>query len=300
MDAEKEHRPSPFTYGDPIAFLSDSHRSLRAKEPSLTLAKWAGRMGLRSPELLTLLLRRKKPLRLKHLGFLLKGLDLDASEQTYLKALVYRACARSAEEAELWDLLLARLNPGLAPRLEPATELFSHWLHAVVLTLGETLSHVDEHSVLAALRAPATSEEVRHAITTLQGFGLLQAGPDGRLRTTYQRVTSRNDVSHAGAKAYVRQVSALAAQAVSLPVQEREFQCFALAMNPDRLHLYKEIIRSFRSQMAQLSARENGTTVYQVNFQMFPVSHDLKEVATGPGKVAIEHPKPAESRPPLN
>ena len=102
---------------------------------------------------------------------------------------------------------------------------------------------------------------------------------NGKLICTFQRVTTRDDVANRGARSYHKQVAELAAQAIeSQPVEEREYQSFAVSVPRAKVKLAKEMIRKFRTQFYEAMTSEPGDEVYQTNIQFFRLTESPSEM----------------------
>lgn len=269
-------RPSVYAYDDPVRFVEDAFRWRKQQDPAISVRKAAQEAGWDSPAVLAGILSRKRSIKLKHAPFLARAIALDPSEMLYFKTLIQRAGAQSLEEREMFELLLNQLSPrddsGTLRSEEP--ELFSHWTHTAILSLARLGGcRADAEFIRARLKFPVAIEQVRATLELLQRIGLLSVDGEGMLKPIPQHVTTRTDVSHRGAQEYFRQVSALAAEAVPTPLDQREFQCFSLGIHQRDLPAFKQLIRSFRSQSEKLASGEKDR-VYQMNLQFFPLTSD--------------------------
>jgi uncharacterized protein (TIGR02147 family) len=259
---------------DPIELIKARFRQLKARRPELTLRAWAVEFGMDSPEVLVLILQRKKALRLRHAPALERALDLDPSQSLYFRTLIQYATARDEEERRYFRSVLDLLAPPMdmdAVRVE-SDELFAHWIDAALTPLSqvEDLS-MEAVRIAERLVAKVDTVQIGRSIEKLVRLRLLQADESGRLRATRHRVSTRTETSHAGARAYYRQVSELASAAADFPLETREFQCFAIGVRQAELPRYKELLRQFRVQLAKLESSAPDV-VYQANIQFFPLS----------------------------
>jgi uncharacterized protein (TIGR02147 family) len=267
---------SVFEYQNPRQFLLDSFARRQKADPSFSVRSLARAMGI-SHSLLILLLKNKRPLRSKHAPAISRGLRMPAAEQLYLQALIQFEAAATHEDRQVVAVWLADLHPGKSFRsLEfDRFQLVSHWVHMALLSMAE-LRDFDgtAEQATARLRGKVSLHEVRAAIERLLALGLLQKQADGRLRPTYDSVTSKNDAPDKGACAYHQSVSELARQAVvEQGAQAREFQAFSLATKRDKVPLAKELIRKFRLQFVNaVGVAGDGDDVYQMNIQFFQLT----------------------------
>lgn len=265
-----------YNYEDPRQFLLDYLADRQKQDPEFSVRRWAREMGMNSHALLVMLLQGKRPLRVNHVPFLAKGMNLPSQERLYLQALIQFAAASSTEEKALCNLWLSDLNPGGGFRTKEVDQFLSisHWLYTAILAMTD-LHGFDgtEESIARRLRGRVTVHEVRGALQRLLHMNLLERDSKGRLCATYQRTTTRDDIANEGARKYHRATSELAMDSVEeVPLDRREFQSFSMAVNHDKIPLAKEMIRKFRTQLAKAIASDAGDEVYQMNIQLFQLT----------------------------
>ncbi len=268
-----------YAYRDPVLFVIDTFDHRRKSDPGFSVRKWAREMGLSSPVQMAEILNRKRAIKLKDVDALQIGLGLDPSQRLFFQLLIKSAAAQTQEDRELFGTLLAHHSPGNDNQVirTDSESIFSHWVHMAILTLCriqdfparvETLVEVFEARVD---RATITS-----AIELLLEDGLLTVSAEGTLQRTSTSVSTHTDRTNRGAHEYFRQVADLSKQAIELPLDEREFQCFSFAIAQNQIPLAKELVRSLRTRLSALTA-ETASKVYQANLQLFPLTSELRQ-----------------------
>jgi len=271
---------SIYNYENPRQFLLDFQ-----SEAKLSVRALAKQMGMRSHTLLVMLLKGKRAIRMKHAAIIAKGTGLSSQEKLYLQALIQYANADDHEAKQLNAMWLAELHPHKEFKVKEIDDfiVISHWVHMAILAMSELKnSPLTPTKIAKRLGGKVTAHEVRAAVERLKTGGLLVEDSTGKLSATYQKVTTSDDVKNAGAKAYHKQVSELAAKAVEdLPLAEREFQAFAMSVSKDKIPMAKEMIRKFRAQFAKaIGADETGgDEVFQMNIQFFQLTESQPETA---------------------
>ncbi len=266
---------SIFDYTDPLKLMSDHYAQRKLNDPTFTIRAWASEMGLESPALLAMILKKERPLKLRFVGFLSKGLKLDPAEQLYFKILIMMSTAKSQEERETLEVVLRCFSPSphFKANYTQNSSIFDHWSTMAIFsaarikdlpgnaqTLSETfLNRVD----------PQTIEQ---GIELLESEGIIKKEGDS-LTPVFDRVSSQNNVPNDGARKYYRQVLDLAKEAVDLPVEERAFQSFSLAIRKEQLPLARELIFDLRNKLDALEGND-ASQVYQANLQLFPISKE--------------------------
>jgi uncharacterized protein (TIGR02147 family) len=267
---------SIFDYSSVRQLMLDYLSYRQKTEPKFSVRSWAKELGIGSHALLIMLLQGKRPFRLKHVPTIASGLKLSSAERLYLQALIQLESAQSAEEKQLCSLWLSELNPGMNFVSKELDEFIaiSHWTYTAILMLTETQGfRYDEAEICRRLRKKVSPIEVRSAVQRMLGLKLLVHDESGRLKATFNRLSTRDDVANEGAKKYHRSTIEAASEALDLPLDRREFQSFSMAMRRDKIPLAKEMIRKFRSQFVKaVGAESDGDEVFQMCIQFFQLT----------------------------
>lgn len=271
-----------YGYTDPRQFLLDSLSVKQSDDPKFSVRKWSKDMGLKNHSLLVMLLQGRRPLRIKHATFLSKGLRLSFSEQIYFQTLIQFANAESVEEKEHVALLLQDLNPGkdFSVREVDEFQVISHWIHMCILAMSEIKDfELNEQNIYKRLKKKVPINDIRAALRRLINLNLLKTNKVGKLVCTNNRVTTKDDVANDGVKEYHRQVIELAKEAISAPMDAREFQSFAMSIPKSKVGLAKQMIRQFRAKLSKAVSSEEGDEVYQTNIQFFQLTENPEHLS---------------------
>ncbi len=256
-----------------MQFILESFKEFKAKDSGFTVRKWADQMGLESPALLVMILKGQKALRVGFTDFLARGLALDEAEKLYFKTLILRKNARSDDEREVFDSILAALSPGknFSADYSESESVFDHWSTLTLLTAAKIPGFsVDPEKVRECFLAEVDPSTLRNGLRLLEEEGLMRRD-GGKPSPVYKRVSSQNDKKNAGARRYFRQVFDMAKDAIEMPLEEREFQSFSLAIDEGKLSTAKELIRDLRNRLAALEGSD-ANRVYHANLQFFPMT----------------------------
>lgn len=267
--------PVVYNYESARRFLLDSVGARKQAEPDFSLRSLSKAMDI-SHTLLVMLLQGKRGLRVKHAGPIARGLNLSSQERLFLQALIQFDCATDAEEKHLCSLWLADLHPERQFQTRQIEEflVISHWLHMAIFAMTD-LKDLEgtAESLQKRLHTKVDANQVQAALERMINLGLIEKTPSGQLRSTCQNLTTPDDIANEGARKYHKGVMELAADALDkLPLDKREFQSFALAVEKKKIPVAKEMIRKFRNQFVKAMASEAGDEVYQMNLQFFQLT----------------------------
>lgn len=255
-----------YSYHSATDFLIDSYKLLK-ESSDLSLRDWATQMGFESPLILTEVLKRKRPLKLKYLDFVAKGLNLIDKEKIFLKT-IHLFEKASGDEKEYFLSLMASMRPADS-EIEMDGGLFSHWLNVIIYKLGEIKG---EGMTFAEIRS-AIKEDVPVSLITkslelLMENGLIAVQGSHYKLTQKEYLSTPNDVLIKTSHNYYQQIITKASDSISRDVNEREFQCFAVGMKKEDLTKAKAIVRQARVDIANLH-KEDANSVYQFNLNGF-------------------------------
>lgn len=264
-----------YDYQNPRQILLDALAEKQKNKPEFSVRRWAKEMGLSTHSLLVMILQGKRPIRVQHTSFLGKGLGFNTNEQMYFQTLVQYENAKNIEEKNLISNFLSDLHPNgdFTCRELDEFEVIANWIHMTILAITQLKNfNGTEKEVYSLLGGKVTLNEIRAAMTRLINLDLLAWTDDGLLKPTCNYVTTKDDISNRGAREYHRQVMGLAKDALEeVPLTNREFQSFTMAVAEDKVPLAKKMIRQFRNKLHKTVSGE-GDNVYQTNIQFFQLT----------------------------
>jgi uncharacterized protein (TIGR02147 family) len=265
---------SVYTYECPRQFLLDTFSTRKSQDEVFSIRKWSKEMGLKSHSLLTQMLQGKKKIKLRHVDILNSGINLNSQEKLFFQHLIQYSNADSIEEKELVSNYLSEINPGgdFTTKDVDDYRLISDWSYASILSVLD-LSDFDGsiEDIHNRLKSKLTLADIKSKINRLKALGLV-SGED-KLKATYKKTTTKDDVANEGVKEYHKQVAQLGIEAVDeVDLINREFQSYAVSLNSKNIHKFKSLIRNFIASVDVES--NNGPTdqVYQLNVQFFQLT----------------------------
>lgn len=273
-------RPDVFRFLDARAFLAAAFEHEKSRNPAFSHRFVAKSMGSTSSGFFkdTLTGRvRISPARAAKFARLFK---LSREEAEHFEAMVLYTQADDAEEK---DRCLGRLTGGPQARRHTVLEAFQleyfkTWRHAAV---RETLALHDfrgDYAELAALLEPSiTPDEAEESLNLLLRLKLIRKNAQGR----YERVdkvirSGANDPARV--RPALRENLQLALRALdALPPAVRPFSQLTLSVSEESLSLIREKLAGLRRDVLDIAARdERVDRLYQINFQMFPITKVMK------------------------
>jgi uncharacterized protein (TIGR02147 family) len=281
LEMTSHQKPKVFDYESGNRFLVDSLNHLQKSDPKFSIRRWSKQCGIASHTLIVMILQGKRKLTLRLVPFVSDGLLLTTRERQFFQTIVQMDYSRSTEEKDLCRMWMSGLRPAdERSALEVDQYLaISDWIHTFILALSETKDfEARPEWIWEKCAKKVELLDIRSALLRLIDLGLIKE-VNGKWECTYERVTTRDDVSTAGAKEYHRQSAQLSVDATQTQaITEREFQSFSIALRKKDLPLAKELIREFRTKLCDaLDAPGEADIVYQTNLHFFRLSENSSE-----------------------
>jgi uncharacterized protein (TIGR02147 family) len=227
---------------------------------------------------LKLVIDGERNLGAESVGRFADALGLEGPDAEFFIDLVAFGQAQSvAEKNRAFERLAASRRFRAARRIDG--ELFaylSHWYNPAIRELAARDDFQEDPRWIAAqLRPRVSPAEAAEAMKLLLSLGLLVRDPTtGKVTRGEPTLTTEHEVRSLGAAAFHRQMLEQAGAAIeTVPREERDFAALTVCVSPETARLVKERIHQFRETLAEIcDADTQGSAVYQLNIQWFPLS----------------------------
>lgn len=270
---------SIYNHDDPISFISEYIDYQKNISEDFTLRKWSQELGLKSTAPLIDVLKGKKKLKGKLLETLSATLPIDHSEMMYFQAITGRALSESDEKRLMYDLLISDLKPFKSHSYTSFKEqgvhknLYAHWIYMAILTMAKLDNfEFTQSNIESKLRDKFDTDLIQEALDVLFTNGLLEKTDEGKIVRKYEAHANKTGHKIPDLESYFSMLCDYAKKAALISSDDRELQCFSMAIAKDKLPLAKEIIRKARKQLAALEEEGARDTVYQTNMMIFPLT----------------------------
>ena len=267
-----------YDFCDPVSMLEAFFKSAKDSSPELSVRQWASAIGFQSSDTLLKILTRKKDITPVLIEEISKSLNFDSTESNFFGFMVKYSQAKNLREKNLYEVVMKELAGPKGTRIEINDEdLFSHWSNLAILSFCNLKTNCTRKNLKSYFIEDVSQDLIEQSIDKLLQLGLLSEDTEGRLHRLYNHESSRNDQPMQSVRNYYRQVFDIGKKRVDFPVDEREFQTALLAIKRDQLPVIKDLIRSFKAKLAELSQVKEGEQVYHLNIQFFPMSKSIDE-----------------------
>ncbi len=271
-------------YVDPRAFLLDLFASLKKEDPSFSSAQWADQLGLKSRDVLRLILNGKRKISRELLPVFIQGLEFSEEEAEYFAKIVSLSSAsKVSDKKEAFSKVSELVRAGA--ELPESGELLSSPLVTRLITLL-TFKDVDKTSESLARLLKVDAETVSSALEKLEELGLARCDREesGQWSADVSNFYVKDRLGSAALQAYHKAALEEAIQGISLPARERRHRSILIPLSEEEFEaLYAELNLMMENLVARLGkdhlARKR---LYQINLNLIPVSEELKTPAPTP------------------
>lgn len=270
--------PSIYEFLDYREYLSDLTKTLK-KEKRFNLRNFAKNAEIRSPGYLKMVIDGRRNLSFDTIEKFCKALSLEGKEKKYFEKLVLYNQTQSPDQKKDYFDSLITLRPATSERtLEKQHSRYYSNPHYVTIREMVALKDFQEDSKWIAARCfpPIRPSEAKNAIDMLLELKLLARDKNGSLiQTETSLQTEDRNTQEAEAYHYHEAILDQARQALGrLSQNERHYYALTIPLKKKQ---YDEIVNDFyafrdKALRKVESISEDYEDVYQMNFQIYPVT----------------------------
>jgi uncharacterized protein (TIGR02147 family) len=265
------------------AYLRAYYEAAKRSRPSFSFRLFSELAGLKSPNFLKLVMDGERNLGPDSIQRFANALGLVPVEAEFFGDLVaFGQADNMSDKNRAFERIAASRRFRQARRIDG--ELFaylSHWYNPAVRELAARDDFQEDPRWIAAQLLPRiTPNEAAAAMKLLLSLGLLVRDPDsGRVVRGEPTLTTEHEVRSLGAAAFHRQMLERAAHAMELvPREKRDLCALTVCVSAETAALVKQRIHEFREALTELCDSDTqGSAVYQLNVQWFPLSWSKEE-----------------------
>ena len=277
----QETVPEIFTYLAYRRFLNDWFAQKKSVNPRFSHRLFARRAQVRSPSLLKEVIAGRRNLTSTTIQGFAQAMNLREEEALFFTDLVHLDQAKGSEgKNTAWERVAASRRFRSARPIEGAmVRDLSTWYYPATRELAHRDDFCDDPQWVASQLIPKiTPSQAQEALDTLHELGMLveadgKTGPaDVSLATPHEAGVNGMAVHNYHQAMLERAQFAMQ----TVPAEERHLCALTVAIPSEMVAKLKSELDSFQERLLNLCdehARQSER-VYQVNFQMFPLSRD--------------------------
>ena len=274
---KKNDSPMIFEYDNYRTFLTDLYKSLKEETEHFSFRFFSRQAGFRSPNFLKLVMEGKRNLSPESIEKFAKGLKLNKNEADFFRSLVLLNQATTVEEKKFHAeaVIRSRFYRKAYPLKQAQYDYYAQWYLIPIRELVDTIGFREDPEWIAhQLTPPITISEAKKGLEALEQLGLIKRNEKGKLVQTDAFVSTGDEVASASVFQYHKEMIQKGIDSLDrFPASEREISSVTVALSPQAASQVKELIQRFRKELLALANQEkNSEGVYQVNFQLFPLT----------------------------
>ena len=276
--------PNIFLSLDYRAWLRDWFTAKKAANARFSHRVFARRAGQKSPSLLLHVMEGKRNLTPATQESFAKALGLNEEEAAFFGLLVQLAQADAPDErARAMEQVCATRRFREARKLAgDAYEYLSHWYFPAVRELATLQDfRADPQWIADTLRPRIRPDEAQAALDALVRLGLLRPLEGGGLGPADASVATPHEVWALAVYNYHHAMIERAREALSTtPGSERHYCALTVSLTAESLPRLKRELDAIQERLLELCDGAPGprVQVYQLNLNLFPLSHRRSEI----------------------
>jgi uncharacterized protein (TIGR02147 family) len=269
--------PNVFEYTNYKKFLVDYYNNKKSINSNYSYQIFSQKAGFKSKASLANITSGQAALSKKKIFDVAAAMGLNKKETEYFDALVNFNEAKTVNEREFHFGRMSNLvkNSSAAKILEPQYEYYSNWYNGAIRELITLFNFHEDYSVLAKLVDPAISpKQARKSVELLLKLGMIKKTPSGRYEQTTKALTTGDEVKSLALQKYHQRHLALASESIDRHARNlRDISSLTAGVSEKCFKDIKKEIQAFRKHLMEIIGRdEKAECVYQVNFQLYPIS----------------------------
>jgi uncharacterized protein (TIGR02147 family) len=223
-------------------------------------------------------LNKQKHIADRAIPTLISFLHLGKRESDYFTYLVhFNKAKQQDQEMIFFEKLLALRKPSATLLNKEMYEYFSSWWNIVLREEMNILPYTGNAKDFASRLLPSITEaQAKRSVKLLQKLGMITKDDDGVYRLKSDFVTTDGMVQTIAVKNFQKDMIRLAMEALDrVPREDRDISTLSISTSRDCLEAIRERLAEMRREIMDLVRREEKTEeVYQLNFQIFPLTQN--------------------------
>jgi uncharacterized protein (TIGR02147 family) len=271
-----------FQYTDYRKFLHDFYEAEKKRNPHYSHRYIAQKVGFTSSGFFSKILQDKtnisNDLALQFADFL----KLKKNEAEYFGLLVFFNQAKSHADKKRWFEKIVAFSKSKVKIVQVSQyEFFQKWYYVAIRELLAFYKFSDDFQQLGKMIDPPISEaQARKAISLLEKLDLIKKDDSGIYQQTDTLIGAGYDVKSVAINNFQISMLDLAKESIDrFPKDERDISTLTLSFSKELYGTIHDKLKGFRRDILELVKNDPNAVdrVYQVNFQIFPLSKYNRE-----------------------
>ncbi len=275
---------SIFDYTDYRLFLRDFYEAKKELDPAITHRSIADKVGFKSSGFFTQILQGKSNISEEMADSFASFCKLKKQERAFFKTMVAFNQARKHADKKLYFERMIGYNKGKVAEVDAAQyEFYDKWYYTVVREMLALVPVKDDYAHQVKLAKMITPQikpiQVKQALRILEKLKFITKDKHGYYLRADRVISTGYDAQSVGITNFALASLNIARDALlDMPKEERSISNLTLSLSDDGYRELEEKLKLFRREVLELAYRDRGVNrVYQVNFQVVPVTEQVKK-----------------------
>jgi uncharacterized protein (TIGR02147 family) len=269
--------PDIFAYTDSRLFLKDYYEEQKKVLPLFSYQYFANRAGIKSKTFIYKVIAGQKALSKGAIFAVAQAIGLKKKETEYFEAMVHFSQAKTEREREFYfnHLQTFGRHHSAAQIRQDQFDYFSKWYYPALRELVVILDFKNDFKLLArSLDPPITAKQAKDAVHLLCKSGLIKHTASGRYVQTDKSLTTGDKVQSLAVQSFQKENLRLAAESIDRHKRHnRDISTLTAGVSEAGYRRICDEISGFRKKLAGIIEKDEPVDrVYQINFQVFPLS----------------------------
>jgi uncharacterized protein (TIGR02147 family) len=266
---------SIYAYTDYREFLKCELSRKRGRNTSFSIRAAAARMNIGTGTL-NRILSGSRNIGPSLLPPVVTFLGLKSREAEYFSLLVgFSRTSHPGKKRHLYERILRMRGESRSVIPEQKYNLFEQWECLALHQLLRIVPDCSDPARLGAMLAPKVSaSHLRKALDLLERNEMIRANDRGGYSPAETSMTTGETWQGVAIHGFQKTAARMAMNALdSFPKSERDFSTLTVSLSPGSFEAARDIMRKARQEILALDEKETDPRrVYQMNFQLFPLS----------------------------
>ncbi len=271
-----------FNYTDYRKYLKDFYDDQKRMKSFFSYNYFAQKSGYKTKAALFKVMNGDRGLSAESILRIAKVMGLKEKETKYFENLVRFNDAKTVSQREYYfDQIKTCNKTSAAFKIKDNQfEYFSHWHNVVIRELVNIMDFDDDFKLLANKVNPhITPKQAKDSIHLLIELGLIKRIGKGKYKQVDKSISTGDEVSSLAIQKYQIANLNLAAEAIDrYPREMRNIATITASVSKKGFETIKKDINDFCKHLTNVIEKdEPADRVYQINFQLFPLTTISKE-----------------------
>ena len=265
-----------FNYTDYRKFLFDWFEEKKRENRAVSYRLIARQVGYKSQSYLPMLLSGKIRMSIDMCLKFCAYMKLPKKRCDYFQNMVLFGNAATHEEQQLYFNKMRSFKEAPVHIVDSAHyRFYEKWYHPAIRALLDFFPLRDEFETIGKLLIPAiTAREVEDAFGLLKELHMIKRDKDGFYRPTNAVISTGYDATGLAINTFLFNSLRLSESALSrFSKAERNFSALTLGISENGFKEIRDELREFRRRILKIAEDDTADRIYQLSFQLFPLSH---------------------------